>query len=51
VQRAHARCRAQEPGFEKRAKLYKLYHYLNHFNMFGGGYYGTALALLQELTA
>jgi len=39
----------REPGFEQRARLYKLYHQLNHFNMFGGGYYGNAAALLQQL--
>jgi fructosamine-3-kinase len=31
--------------------VYKLYHYLNHFNMFGGAYYNSALGLLNELTA
>ncbi|KAJ6655047.1 hypothetical protein lerEdw1_006100 [Lerista edwardsae] len=26
------------PGFEKRLKLYQLFHYMNHWNHFGGGY-------------
>ena len=26
-------------GYEKRNKIYNLYHILNHANMFGGGYY------------
>ena len=39
------------PGFERRAKLYQLYHYVNHYNLFGGAYYSSALRLLQELTA
>jgi fructosamine-3-kinase len=40
----------QAPGFEARAQLYQLYHYLNHYNMFGGGYYDSALRLLTQLT-
>ena len=39
------------PGFERRQKLYQLYHYLNHFNLFGAGYYSPALRLLTELTS
>jgi len=27
-----------EQGFEERLVIYKLYHYLNHFNIFGGSY-------------
>lgn len=37
------------PGFESRRKLYQLYHYLNHCNLFGGGYYGMADVLLCDL--
>ena len=25
------------PGFEDRHQLYQLYHYLNHYNLFGSG--------------
>ena len=39
----------EDPGFRKRAKLYELYHKLNHYNLFGGGYYNDALGLLQGL--
>ena len=39
----------REPGFERRAKLYQLYHYLNHYNLFGGAYYSSAASLLQQL--
>jgi fructosamine-3-kinase len=46
-----AGCARQAPGFERRALLYQLYHYLNHYNLFGGGYYATSLSLLQKLTA
>jgi len=27
-----------DPGYTRRRELYKLYHILNHFNMFGGSY-------------
>lgn len=37
------------PGFETRKKLYQLYHYLNHYNLFGGSYYGMAELLLNQL--
>lgn len=37
------------PGFEDRQKLYQLYHYLNHYNLFGGGYYSMAESILQDL--
>lgn len=36
-------------GFDERAKMYKLYHYLNHYVMFGGGYYGQCVSILKEL--
>lgn len=31
-----------EPGYEERRDLYNLYHVLNHANLFGGGYAGSA---------
>jgi len=37
-------------GFGERAKLYRLYHYLNHYNLFGGGYRGSAMSELRSLT-
>lgn len=37
------------PGFEERAKLYRLYHYLNHFNLFGSGYRSSAMSELTSL--
>lgn len=39
------------PGFDERAKIYLLYHYLNHYNLFGSSYYGACERLLKELTA
>jgi fructosamine-3-kinase len=38
-----------EPGYEQRLKLYRLYHVLNHLNLFGRSYLGQALSLLREL--
>ena len=37
-------------GFEDRKQLYLLYHYLNHYNLFGGGYYSSAEGILRSLT-
>lgn len=36
-------------GFNQRLKLYQLYHYLNHYNLFGGGYWGMSNSLLTDL--
>jgi len=36
-----------EDGFEYRENIYKLYHVLNHLNLFGGGYYSQALSLIK----
>ncbi|XP_045171335.2 ketosamine-3-kinase-like [Mercenaria mercenaria] len=35
------------PGFQKRKELYKAFHYLNHWNHFGGGYRGSSISTLQ----
>jgi len=44
-----------ETGYRVRKDLYNLYHVLNHFNLFGGGYLGQAErmtdALLAQLSA
>ena len=39
----------KDEGFSRRARLYELYHKLNHYNLFGGGYYNDALGLMQSL--
>jgi protein-ribulosamine 3-kinase len=36
-------------GHERRVGLYQLYHVLNHLNLFGGGYLGQAVNLLEGL--
>lgn len=40
----------EDPGFRKRAVLYELYHKLNHYNLFGGGYRTDALGLMMSLS-
>lgn len=37
------------PGAAERRDLYRLYHYLNHLNLFGSGYYGQCEAALKRL--
>lgn len=34
-------------GYEYRENIYKLYHVLNHLNLFGGGYYSQAMSLTR----
>jgi fructosamine-3-kinase len=36
-------------GHQQRARLYQLYHVLNHVNLFGAGYRDQAIGLLREL--
>lgn len=38
-------------GFNKRKALYNLYHELNHFNLFGGGYASSAQSSIDQLVA
>jgi fructosamine-3-kinase len=40
-----------DPGYALRRDLYNLYHVLNHFNLFGGGYAGQAERMLAGLLA
>lgn len=40
----------KEKGFEKRHRLYQLYHYLNHYNLFGSGYYSQCQSIMSSLT-
>ncbi len=50
----HAAYRAQWPldaGYKVRKTLYNLYHIINHFNLFGGGYQQQAVAMLRQLHA
>jgi len=36
-------------GYQERQHLYQLYHVLNHLNLFGSGYLGRAISLIDEL--
>jgi fructosamine-3-kinase len=36
-------------GYQQRKTLYNLYHVLNHFNLFGGGYESQANRMIQSL--
>ncbi|KAK9899576.1 Ketosamine-3-kinase [Cystobasidium minutum MCA 4210] len=38
-----------EPHHEERMKLYELYHHLNHYLMFGGGYGSGAQTIMKNL--
>lgn len=40
-----------DPGYAHRRTLYNLYHILNHFNLFGGGYAGRVGGMIDELLA
>ncbi|KAM8845165.1 ketosamine-3-kinase [Spinachia spinachia] len=37
------------PGFENRNQLYQLFHYLNHWNHFGGDYRGSSISIMKKL--
>ncbi|RLQ23326.1 fructosamine kinase family protein [Seongchinamella sediminis] len=40
-----------DPGYTSRKVLYQLYHVLNHFNLFGGGYASQARDMIARLNA
>lgn len=40
-----------DPGYATRRTLYNLYHVLNHYNLFGGGYGGQAGRMIDALLA
>lgn len=48
---AYQSCWPLDEGYPVRKKLYNLYHILNHLNLFGSGYYGQCIDLLQSLLA
>lgn len=40
-----------DPGYPSRKNLYQLYHLLNHFNLFGGGYGNQTQSVIARLLA
>ena len=36
-------------GYKEREGLYKLYHYLNHLNIFGRSYYSSCISIMKSL--
>ena len=38
-----------DAGYERRKTLYNLYHILNHFNLFGGGYASQANRMIEQI--
>jgi fructosamine-3-kinase len=38
-----------DSGYQQRKNIYNLYHILNHFNLFGGGYASQAKRMLEQL--
>jgi len=40
-----------DSAYQVRRTLYNLYHILNHLNMFGGGYGGQAMGMMERLLA
>ncbi len=40
-----------DQGYQRRKTLYNLYHILNHFNLFGGGYDSQANRMIDQLLA
>lgn len=47
---AHAAIHPVSPGWQRRRRLYQLYHLLNHLNLFGGGYLAAVLEAMEALT-
>jgi fructosamine-3-kinase len=47
---AYNEVRRLEPGWEKRLPLYNLYHLLNHLLLFGRGYYGQVMQVVQQFS-
>ncbi len=45
---AYDEARPLQPGWRDRLDLYTLYHVLNHFNLFGGGYGSQAVQIMRR---
>jgi fructosamine-3-kinase len=40
-----------DEGFAVRKTFYNIYHIINHLNMFGGGYHGQAINMMEQVLA
>jgi len=40
-----------DDGFELRKVFYNVYHIINHLNLFGGGYYGQSIQMIEKVLA
>ena len=40
-----------DDGFAVRKTFYNIYHIINHLNMFGGGYHGQAINMMEQVLA
>ncbi len=40
-----------DDGFEVRKTFYNIYHIINHLNLFGGGYHGQAIHMIEQVVA
>ncbi len=40
-----------DDGFAVRKTFYNIYHIINHLNMFGGGYHGQSITMLEQVLA
>jgi fructosamine-3-kinase len=49
--RSYAESFALDSGYPARRTLYNLYHVLNHYNLFGGGYGAQAERMMEQLLA
>jgi fructosamine-3-kinase len=38
-----------DQGYEVRKTFYNIYHVINHLNMFGGGYHGQAISMIERV--
>ncbi|KAK3428740.1 hypothetical protein EUGRSUZ_E00217 [Eucalyptus grandis] len=45
---AYFKVMPKQPGYEKRRDIYLLYHYLNHYNLFGSGYRSSAMSIIDD---
>ena len=40
-----------DDGYEVRKVFYNIYHVINHLNLFGGGYHGQAISMIERVLA